>query len=196
MPDEPIGANAQALIPHWALLADPDSTIVSHQSWAIAVSPISDGSQWAAIGKAGRTVDGRLHVEFVDHRAGTSWIVPRCVELYGSKPIPLRVHKTGPEGALIKSLREAGVEVVEVSTTDVTQATGDLIGLANADPAGLVHTGLQPSLDKSVRGGVLRSSSDGAAVWSQRSSSVEITPLVAVTVAAGGVAGADGWLFE
>jgi len=184
------GASATSMIPHWALLADPDSVIASNQSWAIAVSPIDQGPQWASIGKAGRTADGRLHVEFVDHRAGTAWIVPRCVELYGLKPIPLRVHKTGPEGALIKSLREAGVEVVEVSTTDVTQATGDLIGLANADPPGLVHTGLQPSLDKSIRGAVLRSSSDGAAVWSQRSSSVEISPLVAVTVAAGGVAAA------
>jgi hypothetical protein len=51
----------------------------------------------------------------------------------------------------------------------------------------LVHLG-QPSLDKALRGAVLRLSTDGASVWSQRSSQVEITPLVACTVALGGVA--------
>ena len=185
------GGGATSIIPRWPQLADPDSVIVSHQSWAIAVSPVDQGPQWATIGKAGRTADGRLHVEWVEgcHKAGTAWIVPKCVELYGLKAIPLRVHKSGPEGALIKALKEAGVEVVEVSTADVAQSTGDLIGLANADPASLVHIG-QGSLDKALRGAVLRMSSDGASIWSQRSSSVEITPLVAVTVAAGGVADA------
>jgi expansin (peptidoglycan-binding protein) len=38
-----------------------------------------------------------------------------------------------------------------------------------------------------LRGAVLRTSTDGAALWSQRSSQVEITALMACTVAAGGV---------
>ncbi len=97
----------------------------------------------------------------------------------------MRIHKSGPEAAFIAPLRERGVEVIEVTTAEVAQATGQLIDAANAGQ--LVHLG-QPSLDKALRGAVLRLSSDGASVWSQRSSSVEITPLVAVTVALGGVA--------
>ena len=189
------GSGAGAVIPGWGALADQAAQIASHEAWAIAVSPIDQGPQWASIGKAGRTADGRLCVGWVAHEAGTAWIVPVCVDLFERKRIPLRVHKTGPEGALIKALREAGVDVVEVSTAEVAQSTGDLIGSANADPAGLVHLG-QASLDKALRGAVLRMSSDGGAVWSQRSSSVEISPLMAVTVAAGGVSqAAESWLF-
>jgi len=168
--------------------------IVSHESWAIAVSPIGQGGQWAAIGKAGRTGDGRVCVGWVAHEAGTGWIVAKCVELYGQKPIPLRVHKSGPEAALIPALREAGIEVVEVSTADAARATGELVQLAT--DGGLCHIG-QASLTKSVRGAVLRTGSDGQSVWSQRSSSVEITPLVAVTISLSGVASAgDTWIFE
>ena len=193
---DPEPGGTSSTIPGWAELFDPDSRIVSNQSWAIAVSPIEQGPQWAAIGKAGRNADGRLHVEWVEHQAGTAWIVPKCVELFTLKPIPLRVHKSGPESALISSLREAGVEVIEVATAEVAKSTGSLVGAANADPVGVAHIG-QASLDKALRGAVLRTSTDGASVWSQRSSSVEITPLMAVTVALGGVTEAvESWLFD
>jgi hypothetical protein len=170
-----------AIVANWSDLATEGSTIESSLQWALAVSP---DRSWASIGKAGRNSEGKLHVEWMEHRSGTGWVVERVVHYYGVKPTPLRIHKSGPESALILPLRERGVEVVEVSTADVARATGQLIdAAANGE---LVHLG-QPSLDKAVRGAVLRMSSDGAAVWSQRQSSVEITPLQAVTVALGGV---------
>ena len=187
VPDRPLGAEAPSIIPGWVELAEPGAVIVSHEAWSIAVSPVDQGAQWASIGKAGRTADGRLCVGWVRHQAGTAWIASACAELFRLKPIPLRVHRSGPEAALIPALREAGVEVIEVSSAEVARATGTLIGAAN--DGGLVHLG-QASLDKSVSGAVLRSMSDGSVVWSQRSSSVEITPLVACTVAAGGVSDA------
>jgi phage terminase large subunit-like protein len=116
---------------------------------------------------------------------GTDWVLSYAVQAWTAKRIPLRVHKTGPEGAFIGPLREAGVEVVEVSTTEAAQATGQFIDLANAGD--LVHLG-QVSLTKAVRNAEWRITMDGASTWSQRSSSVEITPLQAVTVALGGVA--------
>ena len=173
-------------VPNWSQLVDPDSIIVSNLSWAVAVSPLELGPQWASIGKAGRTADGRLHVEWVEHRAGTAWIVGACKQIYDEIRVPVRVHKSGPEGALIDPLRESGVEVIEMSTADVAAATGQLIGAALSDPPGFAHLG-QASLTKAVGGAVLRSGSDGAAIWSQRTSQTEISPLMAVTVAAGGV---------
>ncbi len=165
----------------WAKCAQSASVIETNRCWALTVSP---ERLWASLAVAGRRADGKLHIEWMEHRAGTEWIVGKVRELFAAKRLPLRIHKSGPEAAFIAPLREHGVEVVEVSTADVAQATGQLIDAANAGQ--LVHLG-QPSLDKALRGAVLRLSPDGASVWSQRSSQVEITPLVAVTVALGGV---------
>ena len=179
--EEPEDTEATQLLPNWPELANGDSVIVESQQWALSVSP---DRLWASIGKAGRTSEGKLHVEWMDHRAGTGWIVDRVVEYWASRAIPIRVHKSGPEAAFIAPLRERGVEVVEVSSADVAQATGQLLDAAANGQ--LVHLG-QPSLTKAVHGAVLSMSSDGASVLSQRKSSVEITPLLACTVALGGV---------
>lgn len=183
---DPEPSDAELAIANWADLATGASLIVSHRQWALAVSP---DRRWASIGVAGRREDGRLHVEWMEHRAGTAWIVERVRDGWQAKRLPIRVHKSGPEAAFITPLRAAGVDVVEVSSAEVAQATGQFIDAAAAGT--LVHLG-QPSLDKSVRGAVLRLSTDGASMWSQRHSSVEITPLQAVTVAVGGVPVAVG----
>jgi phage terminase large subunit-like protein len=121
------------------------------------------------------------------HRAGTDWVVETIAEAVSpdGKKLPIRVHKSGPEGALIGPLQARGVEVVEVSSAEAAQATGQLIDAARSGL--LVHLG-QPSLNKALRGAEVRMSSDGSLVWSQRNSKVEITPLMACTVALSGVA--------
>jgi hypothetical protein len=194
----------ESTIPNWDALADGSSRIVSHHAWALAVSPLELGAQWSSIGMAGRREDGLLHVEWLKHAPGTGWVVEAAKALYVARPIPLRVHKSGPEGALIKQLVEAGVEVESVSSMDVAQACGAFVAAAvgtpssdgqEAVPPSLRHLG-QPSLTLAVRSAVLRSGVDGAVVWSQRKSSIEITPLQAVTVAVGGVpAAVEPWLF-
>lgn len=180
-PDEPLGFNS--VIPEyvWQNLLEAGSRIVSNRAWSLSVSP---DRKWATFGVAGRREDGRLHVEFLERRPNTAWVVDQAVEWYGKTKLPLRVHKSGPEGALITVLRERGVEVVEVSSAEVAAATGQFIDAANG--GGLRHIGQGP-LDVALRGAVLRTSTDGAVIWSQRSSQVEITPLMACTVALGGV---------
>lgn len=169
----------------WASLNDAGSRIVSHRTWALAVSP---DRRWATFGVAGRRSDGLLHIEWLERRAGTSWVVDVAAKLYSASRLPLRIHKSGPEGSFIGPLRERGVEVEEVSSADVAAATGQLIDACNA--SALRHIG-QASLDVAVVGAVLRMSTDGAALWSQRNSQTEITPLMACTVAVGGVS--DTW---
>lgn len=184
-----------SVIPGWDALADPESRIVSGWAWALAVSPLELGPQWATVGVAGRREDGRFHVEWMEHRQGTSWVVDYCKAKYAVNRLPLRVHKTGPEGAFITLLREAGVEVEEISSAQAAHATGLFVKAARVDPVedgeeppppGLHHLG-QSILSKAVKNAVIRTSVDGAALWSQRNSSVEITALMACTVAAGGV---------
>ena len=180
-PDD--GGSADVIAPDvWAGCQRPQSKIVSNDCWALSVSP---DRKWATIGIAGRTTDGLEHVESLDRRPGTAWVVDRCVEVWNAKRLPVRIHKSAPEGAFIAELVERGVEVVEVSTADVSRATGHLIDAANAFK--LAHLG-QGVLDRALVGAVLRPGADGASVWDARKSSVEITPLSAVTVALSGVA--------
>lgn len=165
----------------WNGLAEAGSQIASHRAWALSVSP---DQKWATVGVAGRRADGLLHVEWMERHAGTGWIIDKVAELYSKSRLALRVHSSGPERSFISSLRERGVEVDEVSSADVAAATGQFISAANS--GGLRHLG-QASLDLALKGAVLRMTPDGLSLWSQRNSSVEITALMACTVAAGGV---------
>lgn len=171
----------QSAIPGWPLLADDESCIESNRQWALAVSP---DRKWAAIGLAGRRADGKAHVGWAEHRAGTDWVEECIVEGWMAKRIPIRIHNAGPEKSFIAPLRARGVEVIEVSTSEAAAATGQMIDAAEA--ATLVHLG-QPSLNKAVRGAALRLTTEGAAIWSQIRSDLEITPLIACTIALGGV---------
>lgn len=204
VPDMPPEDGSVIALDVWRALEDDESRIESGRSWAVAVSPlIGSDPQWGCIGIAGRRADGHLHVEFMAgcHKPGTSWLVPAIVSAWESKRIPVRIHKSGPESFLIPKLRELGVEVVEVTTAEVSQATGELIDAANAwladhDGRQLVHHPQQIDLERAVAGAVLRVGGEGAAVWSQRNSQVEITPLMAVTVALTGVSqNGPSWLF-
>lgn len=171
----------------WAGLTDKESRIVSHLQIALDVSP---DRRWSSFGVAGRRADGLLHVEIpgaagpdLDHRPGTGWVVGRGVELAEKWSVPVRIDRASPAGAFIAPLREKGVEVVEVSIVEHAQACGQFIDQVAND--GLRHVGQSP-LDTALRGAVLRQSGD-AALWGRRTSRVDITPLVAVTLALGGV---------
>jgi hypothetical protein len=176
-------------IPRWVELADRQSRIESQPVMALAVSPLELGPQWASFGLAGRRADGRLHVEALDHRAGTWWLVDVAKKYWDEKHLPLRVRKTAAEGAFIDSLRAAGVEVVEVSVVDAAQACGALIAAASFDDDGNpgLHHLDDPDLNKAVKRAKRRTTVQGASSWDEQRSTAEITALIAVTVAAGGV---------
>ncbi len=168
-------------LPNWGNLGDPQSLIESHRQWALAVSP---DRKWASIGLAGRRADTLAHVGWAEHKAGTGWIVDAVVAGWLATKIPIRIHKSGPESAYISKLQERGVEVVEVSNTEAAQATGQIID--DVDNGEIRHLD-QASMNKAVRCAVLRRNADGLALWSQIKSDIEITPLIACTIALGGV---------
>jgi len=180
---EELAANT-SIIPadQWELLTVPTSSpIVSGQSFALDVSPTDRA--WASFAVAGRTVDGSIQLEVFDRRPGTAWVVERAVQLFADHGQPLRVEKGGPAGSLVPLLEEAGVVVEQVSAADLARATGQFIDAALA--GSLRHLG-DPYLRSAVSSAVLRHTGD-ADLWSRRSSKVDITPLVACTLALGGV---------
>lgn len=170
----------------WAALADEASTVDDPVCFAFDVKP--DRSS-ASIGVAGERDDGLVHVELVDRRHGTGWVVPRLVELRDRHDaVAFVCDERGPAASLLHELEEAGVKVVTVNGQEYAQACGLLFDLVEQER--LRHLGTQ-ELSAAVRGARKRPLGDAWA-WSRKNSSVDISPLVAVTLAAWGSKTAAG----
>jgi hypothetical protein len=161
----------------WQALADPGPRPLYPFAFALDATP--DRSA-ACIATAGRTEAGHLGIEVVDHRRGTGWVVARLVELVGKyKPCALVVDPAGPAGSLLSELETAELDVVTVNAREYAQACGQLFDAVAQST--LRHQGDQ-RLDSAVLGAATRSLGDAWA-WARKSTSVDISPLVAVTLA-------------
>jgi hypothetical protein len=171
----------------WRDLADTESQAGDQVVFAIDATP---GGTHAAIAAAGVREDELGHGEVVDHRPGTGWVVDRAVELKERwAPPPFVVDPRGPAGFLIPDLEAAGVEVAKTSAGDVAGATDSLIaacGVADGDES-TVRFRPHSALDAAVAGADVKPLGDGRK-WDRRSPSVDISPLVAVTLARWGLA--------
>lgn len=180
IPDGQDGSTS--VIPYDAFhaLVDGDSQITGRVVMGLDVNP---ERSWASIGVAGRRVDGLAHVEVVDRRPGTAWIVERVVEVTSRWNCDLRVDGASPASSLIPELRAAGVRVVEVNLTEMARSCGAFLDavvnhrLRHLDQAALANA---------VSGARKRTVGQVWA-WARSASSVDITPLVAVTLAFGGL---------
>jgi len=95
------------------------------------------------------------------------------------------VDDASHEGAVIKDLEAARIEVMRPKAKGVAEAYADFIQDAT-DAKTLRHRG-QPDLDVAVAGAVSRDVGDGGKAWGRRKSSADISPLAAVTLAAWGL---------
>lgn len=163
----------------WAACTARTSKMADPVALAFDVSP--DRSSASISAAAPSTVHrDRLHVEVVEQAAGTGWVVPRLVELSARhRPVDIVCDAAGPAGSLLAQAAAADLAVKVVSTRQHAQACG---GFYDAVMDGeLVHIG-QPGLAAAVDGACRRNVGD-AWLWDRRSSSVDITPLVAGTLA-------------
>jgi hypothetical protein len=162
----------------WRALADANSAPVDPVAFAADVTP--DRSA-AAIGVAGLRADGLEHAEVIDHRPGTSWAVPRLVDLAARwNPCAVVVDDTGPAGSLIAPLEVAGVEVIK-PTTKARAAADSGFYDAVTDSRSLRYVP-RPALDAAVAGAATRPLGDSWA-WARKGLSTDICPLVAVSLA-------------
>ena len=148
-------------------------------TFAVDVTPDRAWSAIAAVGEAAGQPERRAG-EIVDHRRGTGWVVARMRDLYdrhGPKAVVL--DPAGPAGALLVPLEDAGIPMTVASTRDHQQACGGL--LDDIVDGVFLHRG-QPVLDVAVDGAVRRRVGDSW-LWSRTSSAVDISPLVALTLA-------------
>jgi hypothetical protein len=163
----------------WVGLADERSRIVGEPVLALDVTP--DRSM-AAVSAAGRRADGRLHVEVVEHREGTAWVVDwfkSRAGVYG----PVVVDPAGPAGPLVALLVDAGVEVRSVIGRWHAHACGQFFDAVATDR--LRHLDQIP-LNVALAGASQRRFGE-LWLWSRKDLTTDMCPLVACTLALGGV---------
>ncbi|MGW7195540.1 terminase [Streptomyces chryseus] len=165
----------------WRSLAAAESAPQGEVAFAIDMTP---ERSHAAIAVAGEWRGG-THVEVVDHRPGTGWLVDRAKALHTKwKPRVWVVDASGPAGSLIKELADAlEVKIVTPTAREVAQATGQFYD-AVTDQS-LSHLDQAP-LATALAGAQKRLLGDAWA-WARRSVGVDISPLVAATHAKWGL---------
>lgn len=170
----------------WQATEDTGSEPLDPVAFAVDVTP--DRSA-ASIAVAGARADGLTHVEVVDHRPGTGWVVDRVKTLIERwNPCAVAVDAGGPAGSLVADLEAAGVELTLPKARDAAAACGALYDAvvrppdAPADWAPAVRHIPHPALSAALSGASRRPLGDAWA-WDRRGVSVDISPLVAVTLA-------------
>jgi hypothetical protein len=160
----------------WGACRDGRSQLGGLPCFSLDVTPDRGA---ASICVAGWTKDGRRHLEVIEHRPNTDWCVQRLVELERRwHPWPTVIDPASPAGALLVDLAAAGVQTDTVNAREYAQACGMFY---DAVIDGSVRHLEQPILNMAVFGARKRPLGDAWA-WA-RKTSVDISPLVGVTLA-------------
>lgn len=175
----------------WRACEDKKSEITGAMCLALDVSPERDGS----ISVAGFRSDGKMHVEAIEHRKGTGWMVERIVQLVERhRPAGIVCDALSPAVSVLPELTEelkqrgllSSLQAKEIVTTNSREhaaGCGMIFDAVSQDT--LRHLGTK-ELGEAIRGSVKRPLSDAWA-WHRVNSSVDISPLVAVTLALWGL---------
>lgn len=181
---DPEAGGVEPIIPPraWAACKDGRSAPTGRPCFAVDVSPDRVSATIVAAASSER---GGVHVEITgdaevyDHRPGTEWLVPRLVALQRRWRGKVAIVKGSPAWSLQEELEAAGIRLLPITPEEHVQACGDLFDAVVARQ--LRHLG-QPELDAAVGGADRRFNGD-AWLWSRRTSTLDISPLVAATVA-------------
>jgi hypothetical protein len=174
----------------WAAMLDEASQRDRDAGLALGVdiSPLRDS---ASICVYGQRADGMGHAQIADYRPGTKWLMPRLVELREAlEPIAIAMGR-GTFAFLKTALDKEGFQVPD---NPEEPESGDLAVTGAVDMAaatGMVLEGVReqafrvvPSrhLDIAAAGAKTKASGDTIA-WTPIKSDVDITPLVAMSLA-------------
>lgn len=163
----------------WDAVADPAGALDDPVAFAVDVTP---ERSFASVAAAGQRGDSLHQVEIVAHQPGTAWVVPWLVERVERwRPVAVVVDPGSPAGSLIAELTEAGLDVVEPTSREVGQACGQFHE-AVTDSRTVRHRA-DPLLATALGGAKQRTIGDEAWAWARKGVTVDISPLVAATLA-------------
>ncbi|MBC6458413.1 terminase large subunit [Actinomadura sp. HBU206391] len=170
----------------WRKVEDEQSKALDPVFIAVDVTP---DQAYASIAIAGVGADGLTHGELVDHRSATDWVVDRAIAIKKKqKAAGIALDPGGPAGSLVPEFKRRGVELITPTMREVGNAYGSLYGAivrpkdAERGWSPRMRFRPHPTLTAAVQGATTRPLGD-AKVWSRRDETVDISPLMAVTIA-------------
>jgi len=151
---------------------------------------VSIDRRWANIAVAAASTLGGTHVELIENRQRTGWVIPRLLELQQAHaPTAIVCNPAGPAGGLVPEATKAGLVLglpgaagakpAPVSGRDYAQACQAAYDAITEHQWRHIN---QPPLTVAVLGASKRTVGD-AFVFDRRGS-VDISPLLSVTLAA------------
>lgn len=173
----------------WGRLGDVDSGIDGPFAVAVDITPSRD---YSCIATYGRRTDGLGHMEIIEHRPGTDWVIRRLVALRERwNPVAFCLDIKGPAGSLLTDLEKAGFAKPEDPENPVY---GDLLILTASEAAagcGQLIDAVAQSKVRHLDQAPLNTAVAGAKTrplgeawgWGRKVSGIDISPLVAVTEA-------------
>lgn len=177
---DPAAADEDDVLPNWAQCLDPQGVVSGRR--VLAVDTNLDRS-WSCISGAGIRDDDRVHVEMVEHRPGTAWVVGRLKELrdkWGSS-LAVVVDQRGPAASLFPDVEDEPIKPIRANTDQACSAYGDFVDAV--ENLKVTHPG---DMDAAVAAAQPRPVGDRF-LWGRKNSGADITPLVAATLAAWGL---------
>lgn len=161
----------------WHSCEDQKSQLQDPVSIAFDVTP---DRMRAAIVAAGRNADGNPHIEVIAHQSGTAWLPSKLEDLVNKHDCgPVVLGARSPAAAMVSKLTELGVPFEVVDLAPFAQACGAFFD--EVRDGNLRHLGTG-ELQAAALGARERAQGD-AWLWSRKSSTVDISPLVAATLA-------------
>jgi phage terminase large subunit-like protein len=174
---DPSGSDAGPIsVEQWLACEDEDSKIVGPVCFAFDVSP----ERRTSIAAAGKNQGGKWHVEVIEKLAGTGWLPSRLADLVEQhEPQLVICDKIGPGASVLSKLEDAGLTVTLADSAEHAQACGRFMDAVVEGQ--LRHLG-SVDLMNSIRAAKTRPNNDRW-LWSRRNSTMDISPLVASTLA-------------
>lgn len=155
----------------WLAVCDLHASPAQPSVFAVDVNPERSAASIA-------TSDGSA-VELIEHRPGVGWVVDRLVELVERWRVPVALDTYGPAASLVEHLEMRGVTVERCAGREFAAACG---AFYDAVLEGRVRLRAHHALDVAAAGAKKRKSGD-AWTWARRDTSMDVSPLIAATVA-------------
>lgn len=134
----------------------------------------------------------RIITEIIQHEPGTTWALPRLIELAGKSELQIggfAIDRYGPSAPLADAAERAGLPLIAMSTSAVSASAANIYAwITQPDPVTGAHWRYRPhaALDLAADLATRRFVQDGAWTWGRRKSIGSISALESVTNATWG----------
>lgn len=152
---------------------------------------VSADRKRASLAVCGMRSDRTWHIEVIQSRAGTGWALEWLEQRAKKQPVNLAIQGRGaPVSSFLADIQAIkGVNLTLVEGRDLAIYCGRfydgvVAASGEADSVPVQHRP-QPVLDEAARVAQKKAAGDGAWIWDRRASEVDISPLVACTMAHG-----------